>query len=355
MLWQCGMDDDTLISPDLNYDVPETYSFSNVDYEGQNLRLRQLREMASLMWWAPYGLRLSPDLLRGMFENDPNYAVWNQPYDEAIQLRDQTFSPAQSDLLDQLFNLSATSQTINPAVPGEAGFIEAENVRLRILLGNGGLEPAQVFEKGLMGACFYFQATAVLLGEEKMAADNINVIIGKGTAMEHNWDQAFGYLGVPANFEADTTNTWFWGNYLVRLDALLDAKQPLKDAFLTGRAAISNKDLDTRDQAIGQIRQTWERLVVGAALHHLNAANAKFEDRAQRMHELSQALGFIYSLRFNPAKSLSDTEINDLLQIAGGNADFADMDLYQIQRGDILEARTSLAADFGLQAVADQF
>ena len=53
------------------------------------------------------------------------------------------------------------------------------------LFNERGVEPAQIIEKGLMGACFYYQATAEYMGSVKMDVDNELVNAGEGTEMEH--------------------------------------------------------------------------------------------------------------------------------------------------------------------------
>ena len=140
--------------------------------------------------------------------------------------------------------------------------------------------------------------------------------------MEHHWDEAFGYLGVPRDFPLSTDGVVFWGDYCNKRDELLQTNQRIMDGFIKGRAAISNGDLPTRDEAIAEVRQVWEEVVVSTALHYLNQAIDQYDDFALRAHAISEGLAFIYSLQFNPAKRLSNQEVNELLVLIGGADDF---------------------------------
>ena len=109
------------------------------------------------------------------------------------------------------------------------------------MIGGDGLDHAQLIEKGLMGACLYYQATSVYFGDDRMNVDNEMVEVGEGTEMEHHWDEAFGYFGVPKDFPTSTDGLFFWGSYSNQRNGILESNQKLMDAFLKGRAAISAK------------------------------------------------------------------------------------------------------------------
>ncbi|MEZ5022552.1 MAG: DUF4856 domain-containing protein [Chitinophagales bacterium] len=62
--------------------------------------------------------------------------------------------------------------------------------------------------------------------------DNVdNTTIEEGdnyTAMEHHWDEAFGYLGVPVDFKSNWPSdrngrSQIWGSYIRGRDAMLEA------------------------------------------------------------------------------------------------------------------------------------
>jgi hypothetical protein len=222
------------------------------------------------------------------------------------------------------------------------------------LLDEHGVEIAQLIEKGLMGACFYYQAATVYLGEDRMNADNEDVEPGRGTAMEHHWDEAFGYWGVPTDFPSNTDGLFFWGVYTNRRDPLIDCNQPLMDAFLEGRAAISNDDLTTRDEAIVDIRREWEEVVAATAVNYLNTAMNNFDDMAIRAHALSEGVAFLYSLQFNPEKRITNDQVSSILELMGGSTDYLNQNFYQVNMTDLQTARDQIAAIYGFESIADQ-
>jgi hypothetical protein len=73
-----------------------------------------------------------------------------------------------------------------------AGVVTTKDGAKSYLLSPAGIDYAELVEKSIMGATFYFQATGVYLSEEKTgdAVDNTTVKSGEGTPMEHHWDEA---------------------------------------------------------------------------------------------------------------------------------------------------------------------
>lgn len=334
--------------------IPTTYNFENVSYSGQTQRLDMLTEMKNYMATSRTGGQLDEATLLAMYANDPS-APWTKTYEDSKQLKSKTLSSVQADFEALLVELAAASQSTSPGTEANAGVVESNDGAKSYLLGEDGLDHAQVFEKGLMGACFYNQAVAVYMGEEKMGQDNETVEPGKGTDMEHAWDEAFGYFGVPRDFPTVTDNVVFWGNYSVLRDPILGCNQKLMDALLKGRAAISAKDLTIRDEAITEARQQWELIAVGSALHYLNDGIANFDDIALRGHSLSEAIGFIYSLQFNPDQKINNTQVTELLSILAGDNKFAKMDLYSTSVSNIEAVKTKLADYYDLAAQKDDF
>ncbi len=349
----CNNDDDDP-TPAPGYTIPETYSFDNVDYSGQLERLSMMLEMKAYMRSANTpGTIVDADRLSAMYRNDAANAGWVKQYDASKQIKGKTFE-AEQERYEAFINALATaSQSVEPAAEGTAGVATSLDGAKQYLLNENGVEYAQIIEKGLMGACFYYQATAVYLGEGKMNVDNETVTPGSGTAMEHHWDEAFGYLGVPRDFPFSTDGVVFWGDYCNDRDPMMNTNEPLMNAFLEGRAAISNGDLVTRDAAIPEVRRAWEMVVVGTAIHYLNQAIDKYDDFAIRAHALSEAVAFLYSLQFNPEKRLSNQEVDDLLQQLGGDANFAGMNFYQVTAAGISAARDQLAEAFDLMSVKE--
>ena len=345
----CTTDD-----PMPDYDIPGTYDFIHVSYSGQTQRLNMLGEMKGYMAESRNG-EIDANRLKAMFANDAASAQFAGTYEASKQLKNKTLESEQSKFEALMDELANASQSIVTGEAGVSGLIESMDRSKTYLVGEDGLDHAQVIEKGLMGACLYYQATAVYFGSDKMNVDNTEVSEGKGTAMEHHWDEAFGYFGVPIDFPTNTDGLLFWGSYSNKRNAVLGNSQRMMEAFIQGRAAISNHDLTTRDEMISTIRSEWELISVGSALHYLNEGIDHFDDMAIRSHGLSEAIGFIYSLKFNPEKTMDNSAIDALLTLVGGAASFDEMNLYLITQANLQQAKDELAAAFSLEEKKDLF
>ena len=346
--------EDEIPEPKVELEIPTTYNFTNVDYSGQTQRLDMLTELKNYIGTSKTGGQLDANRLQAMYANAAG-ADWIKTYDDSKQLRSKTLSSVQEDFDALLAELAAASQSTSPGSNGISGVIESADGAKSYLIGGDGLDHAQVFEKSLMGACLYYQATSVYMGPDQMNVDNIEITDGKGTEMEHHWDEAFGYFGVQIDFPTNTDNISFWGDYSNKRDDILGCNQKVMDALLKGRAAISAKDLTTRDEAIATARQEWELISVGSALHYLNSGIANFEDMSLRAHAVSESIGFIYALQFNTKQTISNAQVNDLLSIIAGSSNFADMNLYNTTVANLQEAKDKLADYYNLSADKDKF
>jgi Domain of unknown function (DUF4856) len=349
LLTACGKDDENT-SPD--YNIPTSYDFENVSYSGQEQRLAMLTELSDYMKSANVAnTALDAARLQAMYVNDAMLANWAGSYEASKQIKDKTFQAVQETFENLLENVATASQSTSPAAPGVAGVATSLDGTKNYLLNERGVELGQVISKGLMGALLYYQATDVYFGAEKMSVDNNTVTQGEGTEMEHHWDEAFGYFGVPKSFPADTEPLYFWGKYSNDRDALMGTNKLLMDAFLKGRAAISNKDIASRDEAIEEASAAWEKVVVGCVMHYLNNAVADFDDVALRMHHLSEAAGFIYALQFNPKKQYGNVVIESFLEDLTGAFLLNDLDLYNTTLEDINRVRDNVAVSYGLEII----
>lgn len=335
----CG-DDET---PEQSYTVPATYDFENVSYSGQTQRLAMLNDLKTYMkTGVSADVQLDAERLLGKYENT-NDADWDVEYDDSKQLKSKTFDAAQDDFAKLLNDLALTSENGGEASSGVAGIAVSANGEKSYLLNQNGVEELQIIEKGLMGACFYYQATSVYFGEGKMSGDNITIEAGKGTEMEHAWDEAFGYLGVSTEFPTDLDGLFFWGDYLNDRNELLGLNEPLMLAFRTGRAAISNDDLATRDAQIAEARKLWEKAVAATAIHYINSTIDNFNDYALSCHALSEAVAFIYSLKFNEERSFTNSEINLFMEQLGGSSDITQLNLLDTTISGLESVRSTIA------------
>lgn len=335
------------ISPDTGYTIPTTYNFSNVTYTGQTQRLSMLDEISTYMKTGnTMGTILDAQKMKDMYSNTANPFSDTTLNSSGKQLKNKTYSLDQS-LFDAYFDsLAQASQSTVAGSNGVAGVVtSSSDPNKKYLLDKNGIEYTQLITKGLMGAIFYYQVTSHYL-ENITTDDNTTVIAGEGTAMEHHWDEAFGYFGVPIDFPTNTTEIKYWGSYSNKRDAVLNCDAILMNAFLKGRAAISNKDYTARDEARTVIRDTWEKISAASAIHYINAAKTHLTDDAVRNHELSECLGFIQSLKYSVTKKITDAEITQVLDYIGNN-------LYNVTTADLDSAKDLLSSVYGLDDVKD--
>ena len=365
----CSSDDENPIpNPPAGYVVPTTYAFTDaagnntVNFSGQTDRLNQLGEMTALMKSAnTAGTAISAQDLKDMFANVGENGNGNFSFSSSKQLRNKCatqYSNAeevQLEFEEMMDNLAAISQA---TVAGEAngtngvaGIVKTGDAG-PYLLNAKGQEYNQLITKGLMGAVFYHQMTGYYLTDEKIG-DAVDNSIPKDpeagkyyTSMEHHWDEAFGYFSSEVNFPTEGTDR-FWGSYCNKLDPQLGSNKKLMDAFLTGRAAISNNDMSTKNQQRDIILKEMERVVAGAAIHYMNKARAEFANDVKRNHYLSEGTGFINSLRYKPNATITPIEINSILNDLGDN-------FYEVTIANITSVRDQLSGKLGMSDVKNE-
>lgn len=327
---------------DDNYEVPTTYNFENVSYDGQKDRLGMLSEMTTYMKSAHDNgaTALDAQKLKNMYANA------NSPFTAAglntstKQLKNKTYSGEETKFELYMDSLATASQhTDKTAATGQAGI--GTSGTSKYLFNAKGFEITQLIEKGLAGACFYYQATAVYFGNGKMDVDNETVEAGEGTEMEHHWDEAFGYFGAPIDFPTNTTGLGLWANYSNGRSARLGTNAGIMNAFLKGRAAISAKDLTVRDAQITEVRKYWEQVVAGTAIHYLNDAKTSLGtgDTVKKLHQLSEAYAFIMCLKYGTGLSgITTAQVDAILSNLAGSADPLQANIYTITETKINSA-----------------
>jgi hypothetical protein len=251
-----------------------------------------------------------------MFANTDGNGGSNFSFTSDRQLKDKTF-PADVSFYEELFeSIEEASQAGEDASNGTAGLILRGNGNT-ILVDENGREFTQMVEKGMMGSVFLHQVYNVYMTDERVGDGVENTALDGSnnyTKMEHHWDEAFGYYGVPVDFPTTTTNR-FWGNYSNGRDALLKTNSMLMGAFLTGRAAIAAKRYDIKDQQREIIYEGFELIAAATAVHYLNAAKELFAEAetGDALHALTEGYMFIKALRLSPKKKITDTELNQIL------------------------------------------
>lgn len=217
------------------------------------------------------------------------------------------------------------------------------------LLDKQGIELAQVLQKSLIGAYQLDYIGNVLL-TNGLSADNTALVSGQNyTALEHNWDVAYGmltrkeiYLEGYTDSEKGTEKEFGIGAYLWEYNK---SGYPLiYPAFLRGRAAIVNNDLAEVEKQAKIIRVEMEKALANAALGYLGKWRTAVSDD-KRAHAIAEGIGFIYSLRY-AATFQVDSNFSDLilLNLVGSANGFWDLDAAKISA-----AEDAIKAKFNIQ------
>jgi hypothetical protein len=225
---------------------------------------------------------------------------------------------------------------------------------------------SQLINKLLIGSVSYYQATGVYL-EGLLSKDNATAVTGSGgvaepfTAMEHSWDEAFGYLGAARDF-ARYTDAQLAGavadyvydsnadgaidlgteyNYAVARNAGkrdkdavgTDFSKDVFDAFLKGRTAITNKgttaDITTHRTAASN---AFEKIIASTVVHYINDVISDMgaltnESNALNSHTLNnhwgEMKGYAWALQYNPFKMITDAQLQQLHTLLGDKAVYA--------------------------------
>ena len=366
----CKKDDNT--NPDGNdntdYVVPTTYVFtdkagnSTVSFQGQLDRQNQLVEMMKLAKGTNVaGTAIEVVTLQDMFSNKDGNGGGNFSFTSTKQIKDKTAGndPTVTGMIegymDSLATLSATTRVgVEDGGPGKGGVLR--NGDKTYLQSATGIEYAQMIEKSIMTATFYYQITQGYLSPEKIGdqVDNTTPVVKDGvnlfyTTMEHHWDEAFGYFSTRTDFPVNVKdNGVFLAKYSNSRDAVLGSNNRIMNAFLKGRAAIANNDLKIKNAMVEVIKRELERVVAGSAIHYLNDAVKNIAIHPTRNHVLSESIAFINGLRYGraPGDPINAT-LNTVLDLIG-------TDLYVVKQEKLIEARDVLSAAIGLDDVKNE-
>ncbi|WP_313114454.1 DUF4856 domain-containing protein [Aequorivita sediminis] len=328
----CSSDDDQAIIEN-NIDTPETYKFvrdgeSSVNFSGQTTRILMAGETAQA--FTDFENTTEASLL-AMY----NHEAGNDDFSDATlnasgkNLRSKcaasydyfATNTAESAQIKATFDNYIISQTneVFPnrmvmASPGIAGQI-ADGDKTRYV-NSKGLEYNQAFAKGILGALMtdqmlnnYLSPSVLDEGDNREKNDDGITEENKNyTTMEHKWDEAYGYLyGASANPENPNLTIGdddkFLNEYVGRVNDNSDFSTIAADiwnAFKLGRAAIVAKDYEVRDAQAAIIREKVSTVLAVRGIFYLQIGKNKIAEgnREGSFHALSEAYGFIYSLRF---------------------------------------------------------
>lgn len=374
---------------DLGLDIPTTYPETNATtgtlapaaYNGQVTRIEQLTQITAVLRDQPIEADLADALADGTNALFTGHAISDGTnirtkidelnFDGDNGTVDQSVADAFADLADDL--VAASETNTGTAEDGTAGVLDGRHFSAN------GLEYAQILEKGLYGPLLYNQMAADYLRPVQAGAESTNNVAdagddydAEGTARQHAFDEAFGYLGANpltypnagndsngdgsfiANYMfdfSDETETTFGINLAERTMA----------AFLFGRTVLKAGEGDTSleettveeyyDAARADVILYVESALAAAAFHYLNLSISDVE-AADKLHHLSEALAFMYALAWGPQgeTQISTAEVYTALgELGWGESSLEgvySVDLWNVSDDELEAARQALDASF---------
>ncbi|MCC8411199.1 DUF4856 domain-containing protein [Mucilaginibacter sp. UR6-1] len=327
------------------YDVPATYNFEGANYLTSTQRVKMALELNAYL-----GSANTTDITAAKANDYFNNT--NAPFADAtlntsgINLAAKT---ANGDTFKGYFTQRAANSLVRatPAAPGVAGFYGNR------LVDGKGIEFNQAVAKGMMGALFFKEAVNIL--NNVANADN-NTVTNGTTAMQRQWDEAFGYLSVPNDYDTakvyantDPIRPLLWGGYLAERGKGIQAGGVIFNAFLKGRAAIGAKDYVVVKEQAAIIQDKWEQLIAAAALAYttIPTQSVNVGNLATQFHALSEGFGFISCFEYRSARTkLSNADFQTLKTIIG--TDFYIL-INEPGFAKLVQAQNILKATYGLQ------
>lgn len=258
-----------------------------------------------------------------------------------------------------------------------------------------GLDLQQLLEKFLRAAVGFSQGADDYLDDDTdgkgLLSDHTALVDGKPyTALEHQWDEGFGYFGAARTYDEWTDDeiadlagrdangdgyidlqsevNWGHSTNAAKRDrgavVATDYTQDAWDGFVAGRQLLADTagteltpeqfaELQGyRDQAL----MAWEKAIAATVVHYINdtlqdmgdigTADYSFADHAKHWGEMK---GFALSLQFNPRSPMSDTDFAQMHGLMGSRPLLSDatqtaLDGYASQ---LVQARALLGSAYG--------
>ena len=277
---------------------------SSVSYSGQVVRNLLVNDIKSLIA-SNVGGGNTATINSMMANDDPNLAIYTGSSLNTVQTKYHDISTSQ--LNDRL---AAVTSYTDPGYGANAqdmitGWVaESEGYSVR----PGGLDLGQMTQKVMWGAIAYWQGTSKYMS--KIPNDD-NTMSDDGdpyTAMEHHWDESFGYFGAARDYNTGysddndrktdpyndsngdglidfkTEYNMGWAVTAAKRDLVdgvsvdYDFTKTIFDAYLEGRTLIYNQA--PLDEILVQrdiILNTWEKVVAAVSIHYINDTMADLE------------------------------------------------------------------------------
>ncbi len=326
----CSKNDD---NNDNQVTAPATYAFtrngeSTVSFSGQTTRIAMATELSNALKdntkteeqlqamfahaegdndFTDANLNASNKSIRSKVAASSDYFSANTTVSNVIKADFDTWISEQASTVFVNWNLTATAGSAGQLQQAGGGSVRYVNAK--------GLELNQAVAKGLIGGLMADQMlnnylSVLVLDAGSNTSNNDSDIVEEGklyTTMEHKWDEAYGYLyGAEANPESPVLGAdTFLNKYLNSVDQDEDFSGIANETYLAlklGRAAIVAKNYVLRNAQAEIIKTNISKVIAVRAVHYLQGGKQILEtepvDYAAAFHELSEGLGFIYSLQF---------------------------------------------------------
>ena len=307
-----------------NYTVPTTYNFTNFNDSGSLKLLLMADQIVAKINTGntiPHTV-VNAQQLKDMFNNvNGNFTDSSLKLNGCgLRLADYTSAAATTDLMNYFDSIGIYSQSAASASPGVPGVVASSvSANKKFLLSPNGVFFSQVVKKLIHGGVAQYSINRLLTDSISSSVDNNTVVAGSGTAMEHHWDLAFGFFGAPVNFPTVTTGLKYLASYSNQVEAGLGSNEKIMNAFLKGRAAISAKDMNTKQAQATINMKTLDSLDAAAIVQEMKETDANIEagDAVAAYGTLSEALGFVRNLKYNtsPTRAITDAQYNQLLAL----------------------------------------
>ena len=249
-----------------------------------------------------------------------------------------------------------------------------------------GVDMSQMINKVLIGAVPYYQATGVYL-DSLLERDNSEAKDGSKpyTAMEHAWDEAFGYFGAARDysrytdvqlagsvddftFDSNGDGTIdFKSEYNFGLSrnaakrdkggSGVDFTTEIFNAFLAGRTAITNQGSVSEISAHRQAAANgMEKVIAATVVHYINDTLSDIsklgtdeENIANLNKHWAEMKGYTVALQYNPFKLISDGQLRELHGIMGEapKYDAPGTNAYKTQVANYQRAKDVMQAAYG--------
>ena len=249
-----------------------------------------------------------------------------------------------------------------------------------------GVDTSQMINKVLIGAVPYYQATGVYLNS-LLERDNSEARDGTDpyTAMEHAWDEAFGYFGAARDYFRYTDEQLagsvddftfdsngdgsidFKSEYNFGLSrnaakrdkggSGVDFTQEIFNAFLAGRTAITNQGTVAEISAHRQTAANgMEKVIAATVVHYINDTLSDMsklgtaeENLANLNKHWAEMKGYTVALQYNPFRLITDGQLAELHGIMGEAPvyDQPGSNAYNTQIANYKRAKDVLQAAYG--------